>query len=481
MAQAELSADIVEGIAPSTSGVAGFWNRIKRWPLVSIIVLTLLILTAALADVLAPHSPIESIPDNTTLAPFWYQPVVVNVQDLPLVVAIDGQTEISGIAESAAKYGVNLDEVDIGNSQQVRAAFNDQVGIRATVMELATITRVKHVDSPDEAQYWQDLDPPRNIIDAAESYGVEISLEQLADPLYGGTVVKSAFAGQASLDVDVQDAAIPRPVLRDVQTAAAQFEVVIPESQINNEEAITAAFLEQANLRVKVRIPTTNHILGGDNIGRDLLSRIIHGARVSIVVVAIALSSGLLVGVSMGLVAGWFGGMIDEIIMRITDIWLGLPFILVAIVVVIAIGQTFIILIGLLALLSWTPFVRNVRGEVLSLKTRDYVSLAKVAGASTFRIMVWHLLPGVLNTTIVIATLRVGQLILTEAILSYLGAGIPPPTPAWGAMVNDGRNFIQDAWWISFFPGVCIFLVVMSLNFLGDWMRDKFDPRLRQL
>ena len=230
-----------------------------------------------------------------------------------------------------------------------------------------------------------------------------------------------------------------------------------------------------------MRIPTTSYLLGGDNIGRDLLSRLIHGARVSLVVVSIALSSGLLIGVSMGLVAGWFGGLIDEIIMRVTDIWLGLPFILVAIVVVIAIGQTFIILIGLLALLSWTPFVRNVRGEVLSLKTRDYVSLAQVAGASTFRIMIWHLLPGVINTVIVIATLRVGQLILTEAILSFLGAGIPPPTPAWGAMVNDGRVYIEDAWWISFFPGFCIFLVVMSLNFLGDWMRDRFDPRLRQL
>ena len=320
-----------------------------------------------------------------------------------------------------------------------------------------------------------------NIIDAAEQYGVEISLEQLADPLYGGTVVASAFKGQANLEVNVQDAAIPRPVYSNVSDAAVRFGVNIPEADLKNESAIRTAFLEQANLRAKVRVPQGDYILGGDNIGRDLFSRLVHGARVSLVVVAIALSSGLLIGVSMGLVAGWFGGWIDEIIMRVTDIWLGLPFILVAIVVVIAIGQTFIILIGLLALLSWTPFVRNVRGEVLSLKTRDYVSLAQVAGASTFRIMVWHLLPGVVNTVIVIATLRVGQLILTEAILSFLGAGIPPPTPAWGAMVNDGRPFVQDAWWISFFPGVAIFLVVMSLNFLGDWMRDRFDPRLRQL
>ncbi len=479
MAQAELSADLTRDIAAPTSGIAGFWNRIKRWPLVSIVVLALLIITAAFANFIAPHSPTHADPDDTTLAPFWYAPELVTVQDLPLIVAIDGELAVSGVTEAAGQYGVDLSQVDIGNARDVRGAFNDQAGVRATVMELATITQVKNVDSPDEPQYWEDVG--LNIIDAAEIYGVEISLEQLADPLYGGTVVKSAFAGQANLDVKVQDAAVPRPVLQDVETAAARFGVTIPADQLDSEEAIVKAFLDQANLRAKVRIPTTDHVLGGDNIGRDLLSRMIHGARVSLIVVGVALISGLLIGVSMGLVAGWFGGLIDEVIMRITDIWLGLPFILVAIVVVIAIGQTFIILIGLLALLSWTPFVRNVRGEVLSLKTRDYVSLAQVAGASTFRIMIWHLLPGVINTVIVLATLRVGQLILTEAILSYLGAGIPPPTPAWGAMVNDGRNYIQDAWWISFFPGMCIFLVVMSLNFLGDWMRDRFDPRLRQL
>ena len=479
MAQAELSADLTREINAPTTGIGGFWNRIKRWPLVSIVVLTLLIFTGVFADWIAPHSPIVAEPDDTTLAPFWYAPEVVTVQDLPLIAAIDGELIAAGVAPTAEQYGVDLAGVDIGDSRAVRAAFNEQAGVRATVMELATITQVKHVDSEDVPENWVDVN--LNIIDAAEAYGVEISLEQLADPLYGGTVVKSAFAGQADLDVEVQDAAVPRPVLRDVETAAAQFGVTIPADQIRNEDAVVAAFLDQANLRAKVRVPTNDHILGGDNIGRDLLSRMIHGARVSLIVVAVALTSGLLVGVSMGLVAGWFGGLTDEIIMRITDVWLGMPFILVAIVVVIAIGQTFIILIGLLALLSWTPFVRNVRGEVLSLKTRDYVSLARVAGASTFRIMMWHLLPGVINTVIVIATLRVGQLILTEAILSYLGAGIPPPTPAWGAMVNDGRRYIQDAWWISFFPGMCIFLVVMSLNFLGDWMRDKFDPRLRQL
>lgn len=478
MAQAQVSADLTEGLVESRTGVLGFWNSIKRYPLISIVVLSLLIITAAFANFIGPNDPIRSIPDNTTLAPIWYDAQLVNVQDLPVIVAIDGETGVRSIAAASAEYGVTVPDEDIGDKSKIRSAFNDQAGVRVLVMDVATVTEVRDIaGGPDEP--WTPVG--LNIIDAADQYGVEISLEQLADPLYGGTVVASVFRGQANLEVKVQDAAIPRPVYSNVADAAQRFGVVIPEEDLKNEAAIQQAFLEQANLRAKVRVPQSDYLLGGDNIGRDLFSRLVHGARVSLVVVAIALSSGLLIGVSMGLVAGWFGGWIDEIIMRITDIWLGMPFILVAIVVVIAIGQTFIILIGLLALLSWTPFVRNVRGEVLSLKTRDYVSLAQVAGASTFRIMIWHLLPGVINTVIVIATLRVGQLILTEAILSFLGAGIPPPTPAWGAMVNDGRPFVQDAWWISFFPGVAIFLVVMSLNFLGDWMRDRFDPRLRNL
>ncbi len=270
----------------------------------------------------------------------------------------------------------------------------------------------------------------------------------------------------------------PVPVNKTIEGAALEYG--IDPTGLDTREKVQVAFLEKG-WKVRVQFPTWDHILGGDQIGRDLLSRVIHGARVSLIVTAISLGSGMLVGISMGLVSGYYGGFVDEIIMRITDIWLGLPFILIAIVAVIALGQTFTILLILLALLAWPPFIRNVRGEVLTLKTRDYVALAKVSGASTFRIMVWHILPGVFNTVIVIATLRVGQLILAEAILSFLGAGIPPPTPAWGAMVADGRTYLNDAWWIAFFPGVAIFLLVMSLNFLGDWMRDRFDPRLRQL
>ncbi len=227
--------------------------------------------------------------------------------------------------------------------------------------------------------------------------------------------------------------------------------------------------------------PTWTYPLGADVIGRDMLSRLMHGARISLMVMAIALITGTLIGTAIGLVAGYFGGILDEVLMRLVDIFLGLPFVLVAMVLAVVLGQSLNTMIIVLAVLTWAGYVRNVRGEVLSLRERDYVALARVAGASLPRILVLHILPGVINTVLVIATLRSGQLILAESFLSFLGAGIPPPTPTWGAMIADGRNYLRDAWWISFFPGFAIFLTVMSLNFLGDWLRDKLDPRLRQL
>lgn len=224
-----------------------------------------------------------------------------------------------------------------------------------------------------------------------------------------------------------------------------------------------------------------SHILGTDHVGRDILSRVIYGARVSLMVVAVSLTSGFIVGTTIGLTTGYMGGWTDEIIMRLVDIWYSIPFLMIALVAVIIFGQSLHLLLALLALLAWAGFVRIVRGHVLTIKQNDYIRLARVAGAGHIRIMFKHVLPGVINTAVVVATLNVGGLILAEATLSFLGAGIPPPTPAWGASVSEGRAYLGTAWWSSLFPGLAIALTVLSLNFLGDWMRDHFDPRLRQL
>ncbi len=226
---------------------------------------------------------------------------------------------------------------------------------------------------------------------------------------------------------------------------------------------------------------STRFLLGTDVLGRDILSRIIFGARISLIVAAVTLGVGGGIGVAVGLLSGYYGGWMDELLMRLVDIILSLPLILVALVLVVAVGQSFEMIIVVLALWIWPRFARMVRGEVLQLKTLDYVALARVSGASTVRILFVHLFPGTINTLIVVATLQVGIVILVEATLSFLGAGVPPPDPAWGSMVADGRDRLVDAWWVATMPGVAILITVMSLNLFGDWLRDTLDPKLRQM
>jgi peptide/nickel transport system permease protein len=224
-----------------------------------------------------------------------------------------------------------------------------------------------------------------------------------------------------------------------------------------------------------------NFLLGADQLGRDLLSRIIYGARISLTFASIAIAVGTVVGTTLGLMAGYYGGLVDELIMRTTDVFTALPYIIIAISIVIVLGQSFMVIVLVLALASWPGIVRLVRGQTLQIRSFDYIALARVAGASTPRIMLKHLLPAVGNTIVVAMTLQVGGTILSESILSFLGAGVPPPTPSWGADINNGREYLGSAWWIAFFPGMAIFLTVLSFNFIGDWLRDRWDPRLRQL
>jgi peptide/nickel transport system permease protein len=227
---------------------------------------------------------------------------------------------------------------------------------------------------------------------------------------------------------------------------------------------------------------STEHLLGTDHIGRDVLSRLIFGARVSMIVGFTAVIFAGVVGSTLGILSGYLGGWVDQVIMRITDTWLALPVLTFAIFLAAIVGPSERNIVIILGIVYWTRYARVIRGEVLSLKERDFVRLAIVAGCSKWTIMRRHLLPNVLNTAIVLATLMLGVVIVAEATLSFLGVGVPPPKPAWGLMLADGKKGLMAGyWWLTVFPGLCIVLMVLAANLIGDWLRVKLDPQLRQL
>ena len=242
------------------------------------------------------------------------------------------------------------------------------------------------------------------------------------------------------------------------------------------------------SLRARFRPPvfqtggSWEHVLGTDHLGRDMLSRLIFGARVSIVVGFTAVIVAGVIGITLGIVSGYLGRWVDQVIMRVTDTWLALPALTFAIFLSALVGPSEMNIVIILGAVYWTRYARIVRGEVLSMKEREFVRLAIVAGCSKWTIMRRHILPNVLNSAIVLATLMLGVVVVAEASLSFLGVGVPPPKPAWGLMLADGKKGLMVGyWWLTVLPGLCIMLMVLSANLLGDWLRDKLDPQLRQL
>lgn len=221
--------------------------------------------------------------------------------------------------------------------------------------------------------------------------------------------------------------------------------------------------------------------LGTDPNGRDILSRVIYGARIDIPIAFVSLVIGAVVGTVLGVIAGYIGGKTDVGIMRLTDLTLAFPMILLALLLAVARGPSATNVVVAVSVVLWARFARVVRGEVLSLRTREFVALAEIAGASRTRIIRCHIVPNIASTVLVLASLQVGWVILVEAALSFLGAGVPPPTASWGSMVSEGRDYIATEWWVSTIPGVAIMLAVLALNLLGDWLRDRLDPKLAPL
>jgi peptide/nickel transport system permease protein len=232
------------------------------------------------------------------------------------------------------------------------------------------------------------------------------------------------------------------------------------------------------NLVLELAPPSEASWMGRDANGSDIFSRLLYGARISLLVGVVVVSISGCVGVLLGLISGYYGGWVDALLMRIVDVLLAFPGLLLAIALVAVLGPSVNNIIFALVVLGWVPFARLVRGQVISVRERNYILAAKTSGQSDFRVMIIHILPNVLSAIIVQATFNIAGVIISESSLSFLGLGVPPGTPSWGAMLSEGKEVILDAPHVSIFPGLAIVLIVLAFNFLGDGLRDKFDPRI---
>lgn len=244
---------------------------------------------------------------------------------------------------------------------------------------------------------------------------------------------------------------------------------------------------DEQNLRVRTAPPvwaaegSASHLLGTDQLGRDILSRIIFGTRVSLGLATGSIAVAAVIGILLGLVAGYYGGGVDALIMRITDVQLSLPYLLFAIAVVAILGPSITNLILIMVLYSWAAYARLIRVATMSLRTREFVTASRSLGARDARLLLRHIAPNVLAPAIIVTTYKFAELVIMEASLSFLGLGVQPPMPSWGGMLGEGREYFTTAWWLTTFPGVTIILAALGANVLGDSLRDFLDPRLRRL
>ncbi len=223
----------------------------------------------------------------------------------------------------------------------------------------------------------------------------------------------------------------------------------------------------------------SGYLLGTDRLGRDVLSRIIYGARISVFVAVVGVAISATIGVALGLIAGFVGGIVSTLIMRLTDIVLSIPFLLLAIAVVAVLGPSLLNLVLVLGFTRWIRYTRVTFAQTLSLKEAEFVQASRATGARGVRLLLRHIFPNTLAPVIVVATLELGLMIIFEAALSFLGLGVQPPTPSWGSMLAEGRNYVATAWWLAVFPGLAIMVTVLAINVLGDWARDVLDPRMQ--
>jgi peptide/nickel transport system permease protein len=235
------------------------------------------------------------------------------------------------------------------------------------------------------------------------------------------------------------------------------------------------------NPSMSLRPPSRAYLFGTDYLGRDVLSRVIVGARASLLVSFTGVILAGILGVILGLVAAYFGGRLDTLVMRLVDIQMSMPAVLLALLISASLGAGLTTVIFVIAIVFWTHYTRVIRGETLSVKQRDFVVMAKVLGGPSKWILRKHILPNVIDSALVVATLQLGTAVMLEAALSFLGLGVQPPAVAWGKMIAEARLYISTAWWLPTFPGLAILVTVMGANLLGDWLRDKLDPKLRQI